>query len=87
MDADYVNSSSNAVQKIIDEKLQSVLGHFQRYFNDGVIVESRGAAFGGYGSFLPMHQHSPLIRSDPKTPQISQNYNRPRSPNNLHLEI
>ncbi|KAL6551375.1 hypothetical protein OROMI_021863 [Orobanche minor] len=24
-----------------DEKLQSVLGHFQRYFNDGVIVESR----------------------------------------------
>ncbi|KAL6561410.1 hypothetical protein OROMI_017011 [Orobanche minor] len=70
----------------LDEKLQSVLGHFQRYFNDGVIVESRGAAFGGYGSFLPMHQHSPLIRSDPKTPQISQNYNRPRSPNNLHLE-
>ncbi|KAK1390481.1 CW-type domain-containing protein [Heracleum sosnowskyi] len=70
----------------IDEKLQSVLGHFQKYFDGGVIVENQGAAFGGYGSFLPMHQRCPLVKSDPKTPQISQNYNRPRSPNNLHLE-
>ncbi|KAL8121590.1 cysteine-tryptophan domain-containing zinc finger protein 3-like [Apium graveolens] len=70
----------------IDEKLQNLLGHFQKYFEGGVIVEKQGAAFGGYGSFLPMHQRSPLVKSEPKTPQISQSYNRPRFPNNLHLE-
>lgn len=46
-----------------------------------------GAAYGGYGSFLPMHQRSPLVRSDTKTPQISQSYNRPRSPNDIDLEV
>ncbi|KAK1385956.1 hypothetical protein POM88_023691 [Heracleum sosnowskyi] len=74
MDADCVNLSSYAVQQVIavsslfslkhlnDEKLQSVLGHFQKYFDGGVIVENQGAAFGGYGSFLPMHQRCPLVK-------------------------
>ncbi|KAK1359994.1 hypothetical protein POM88_044468 [Heracleum sosnowskyi] len=95
MDADCVNLNSYAVQQVIavsslfslkhlnDEKLQSVLGHFQKYFDGGVIVENQGAAFGGYGSFLPMHQRCPLVKSDPKTPQISQNYNRPRDEDEL----
>ncbi|KAK1390499.1 hypothetical protein POM88_018677 [Heracleum sosnowskyi] len=97
MDADCVNLSSYAVQQVIavsslfslkhlnDEKLQSVLGHFQKYFDGGVIVENQGAAFGGYGSFLPMHQRCPLVKSDPKTPQISQNYNRPRRVNHPNI--
>ncbi|KAK1385922.1 hypothetical protein POM88_023657 [Heracleum sosnowskyi] len=68
---------------VLDEKLQSVLGHFQKYFDGGVIVENQGAAFGGYGSFLPMHQRCPLVKSDRKTPQISQNYNRPRDEDEL----
>ncbi|XP_042397910.1 cysteine-tryptophan domain-containing zinc finger protein 7-like isoform X1 [Zingiber officinale] len=45
----------------IDEKLQNVLGHFQKEFEAGVSAENLGAKFGGYGSFLPTYQRSPKI--------------------------
>ncbi|KAK6913796.1 Zinc finger, CW-type, partial [Dillenia turbinata] len=53
----------------IDEKIQDVLGHFQKDFEGGVSAENLGAKFGGYGSFLPMYQRSPPILFEPKTPQ------------------
>ncbi|XP_059632711.1 cysteine-tryptophan domain-containing zinc finger protein 7-like [Cornus florida] len=65
----------------IDEKLQSVLGHFQKDFEGGVSAENLGAKFGGYGSFLPTYQ-----RSQPKSPHRVQNHSIPRSPNNLPVE-
>lgn len=61
----------------IDEKLQDVLGHFQKDFEGGVSAENLGPKFGGYGSFLPTYQRSP--------PEVHSN-NRPRSPNNTHFE-
>ncbi|XP_021909054.1 LOW QUALITY PROTEIN: uncharacterized protein LOC110823074 [Carica papaya] len=69
----------------IDEKLQDVLGHFQKDFEGGVSAETLGAKFGGYGSFLPAYQRSP-IWSHPKSPLKVQSYNTLRSPNNLLLE-
>ncbi|MCD7460186.1 hypothetical protein HAX54_043035 [Datura stramonium] len=70
----------------IDEKLQSVLGHFQKDFEGGVSAENLGAKFGGYGSFLPTYQRSPSILSQPRTPQRSQNQGTSRSPNRLASE-
>ncbi|XP_042475090.1 cysteine-tryptophan domain-containing zinc finger protein 7-like isoform X2 [Macadamia integrifolia] len=70
----------------IDEKLQDVLGHFQKDFEGGVSAENLGAKFGGYGSFLPTYQRSPSVWSHPITPPIVQNHNTPRSPNHLPLE-
>ncbi|KAK7284681.1 hypothetical protein RJT34_19431 [Clitoria ternatea] len=69
----------------IDEKIQDVLGHFQKDFEGGVSAENLGAKFGGYGSFLPTYQRSP-VWSHPKTPQKFHSQNTPRSPNNLQLE-
>nr|KYP71330.1 hypothetical protein KK1_010585 [Cajanus cajan] len=69
----------------IDEKIQDVLGHFQKDFEGGVSAENLGSKFGGYGSFLPTHQRSP-VWSRPRTPQKNQGQNTPRSPNNLQLE-
>ncbi|KZV21543.1 hypothetical protein F511_11036 [Dorcoceras hygrometricum] len=43
----------------IGEKLQDVLGHFQKDFEGGISAENLGAKFGGYGSFLPTYQRSP----------------------------
>ncbi|CAM9000278.1 unnamed protein product [Rhodiola kirilowii] len=67
----------------LDEKLHSVLGHFQKDFEGGVSAENLGAKFGGYGSFLPTYQRSP-IGSHPRTLSI-QNHAL-RSPGNLQLE-
>ncbi|XP_024007803.1 uncharacterized protein LOC18994557 isoform X2 [Eutrema salsugineum] len=47
----------------IDEKLENVLGHFQKDFEGGVSAENLGAKFGGYGSFLSMYQRSPACKS------------------------
>ncbi|GAV83365.1 zf-CW domain-containing protein [Cephalotus follicularis] len=69
----------------IDEKLQDVLGHFQKDFEGGVSAENLGAKFGGYGSFLPSYQRSP-VWPHPKTPPKVQNGNIPRSPKDLQLE-
>ncbi|XP_034685577.1 uncharacterized protein LOC117914375 isoform X2 [Vitis riparia] len=70
----------------IGEKLQDVLGHFQKDFEGGVSAENLGAKFGGYGSFLPTYQRSSSIWSHPKTPQRVQNYNKAISPNTLLME-
>ncbi|KAK2992006.1 hypothetical protein RJ640_014867 [Escallonia rubra] len=67
----------------IDEKVQNVLGHFQKDFEGGVSAENLGAKFGGYGSFLPTYQRSWL---QPKTPQRAQNNGTPRSPTSFHVE-
>ncbi|TKY61810.1 MORC family CW-type zinc finger protein 4 [Spatholobus suberectus] len=69
----------------IDEKIQDVLGHFQKDFEGGVSAENLGAKFGGYGSFLPTHQRSP-VWSHPRTPKKNNGQHTPRSPNNLQLE-
>ena len=45
-----------------------------------------GAKFGGYGSFLPTHQRSP-VWSNPRPPLKVHGQNTPRSPNNLQLEV
>ena len=45
-----------------------------------------GAKFGGYGSFLPTYQRSP-VWSHPRTPQKIHGQNTPRSPNILQLEV
>ncbi|XP_043708748.1 cysteine-tryptophan domain-containing zinc finger protein 7-like isoform X2 [Telopea speciosissima] len=70
----------------IDEKLQDVLGHFQKDFEGGVSAENLGAKFGGYGSFLPTYQRSPSVWSQPRSPPKVQNNNMQRSPNHLSLE-
>ncbi|CAM8987832.1 unnamed protein product [Rhodiola kirilowii] len=67
----------------LDEKLQSVLGHFQKDFEGGVSAENLGAKFGGYGSFLPTYQRSPVC-SHPRTPKV-QNHAL-RSPSNFQFE-
>ncbi|KAH7517109.1 hypothetical protein FEM48_Zijuj09G0027500 [Ziziphus jujuba var. spinosa] len=69
----------------LDEKLQDVLGHFQKDFEGGVSAENLGAKFGGYGSFLPTYQRSPVC-SHPRTPPKVQKHSTPRSPNNLQVE-
>ncbi|KAL3531438.1 hypothetical protein ACH5RR_010760 [Cinchona calisaya] len=70
----------------LDEKLHDVLGHFQKDFEGGVSAENLGSKFGGYGSFLPTYQRSPLW-SHPRTPpEVYDNHNTPRSPNNMPLE-
>ncbi|XP_047314986.1 cysteine-tryptophan domain-containing zinc finger protein 3-like isoform X2 [Impatiens glandulifera] len=71
----------------IDEKIQNVLGHFQKDFEGGISAENLGAKYGGYGSFLPTYQRSPSIWCQPKTPQNVQNYSMPRSPNNSSFEV
>ncbi|KAK7303813.1 hypothetical protein RJT34_14730 [Clitoria ternatea] len=68
-----------------DERIQNVLGHFQKDFEGGVSAESLGPIFGGYGSFLPTYERSPCFKSHPKTPQ--RNHNSPNSTINLHSEV
>ncbi|KAJ0245221.1 Uncharacterized protein HA466_0186910 [Hirschfeldia incana] len=51
----------------IDDKLENVLGHFQKDFEGGVVsAENLGAKYGGYGSFLSMYQRSPVGKSPPQ---------------------
>ncbi|XP_068310172.1 cysteine-tryptophan domain-containing zinc finger protein 3-like [Pyrus communis] len=69
----------------IDDRIQDVLGHFQKEFEGEVSAENLGAKWGGYGSFLPSYQRSP-VWSHPKTPQKVHNYSLLKSPNNLKLE-
>jgi hypothetical protein len=47
---------------------------------------STGAKFGGYGSFLPTYQRSP-VWSHPRTSPKIQHFNASRSPNHLQLEV
>lgn len=73
----------------IDEKLQHVLGHFQKEFEGGVSAETLGAKFGGYGSFLPAYQRSPpILLSQPKSPaKVPPLHSLSRSPYNLQPEV
>ncbi|KAL0715052.1 hypothetical protein Bca4012_022031 [Brassica carinata] len=66
----------------IDDKLQNILGHFKKDFEGDFSAENLGAKFGGYGSFLPTYQRSPLW-SYPKTPAKPQTSPGTRSPNIL----
>ncbi|XP_073148943.1 cysteine-tryptophan domain-containing zinc finger protein 3-like isoform X2 [Henckelia pumila] len=69
----------------IGEKLESVLGHFQKDFEGGVSAENLGAKFGGYGSFLPTYQRSPSL-SRAKSPPKVNNCDTPVSPRKLRTE-
>lgn len=69
----------------LDEKVQDVLGHFQKDFEGGVSAENLGAKFGGYGSFLPTYQRSPSW-SHPRTPPEVCNHKKSIFPNNIQLE-
>nr|KYP50137.1 hypothetical protein KK1_028121 [Cajanus cajan] len=66
----------------IDEKIQHVLGHFQKDFEGGVSAENLGAKFGGYGSFLPTHERSPCFWSQPRSPQRNHS-----SPNYIIIQV
>ncbi|XP_020597602.1 uncharacterized protein LOC110037325 isoform X2 [Phalaenopsis equestris] len=67
----------------IDVKLQHVLGHVQREFEDGVSVENFGAKFGDYGSFLPTYKRSPSILSQLRSPPKDTSHTVVKSPNGL----
>ncbi|XP_039048237.1 cysteine-tryptophan domain-containing zinc finger protein 3-like isoform X3 [Hibiscus syriacus] len=60
-DCDDITDPENDLSSLsyIDEKIQNVLGHFQKDFEGGVSAENLGAKFGGYGSFLPTYTRSP----------------------------
>ncbi|XP_023739192.1 cysteine-tryptophan domain-containing zinc finger protein 3 [Lactuca sativa] len=60
----------------IDQRLQNVLGHFQKDFEGGMSAEILGPKFGGYGSFLPSYKQVPTVHSHSKTPQTVQNFNK-----------
>ncbi|KAL4309994.1 hypothetical protein GQ457_01G053600 [Hibiscus cannabinus] len=67
-DCDAITDPENDLSSLsyIDEKIQNVLGHFQKDFEGGVSAENLGAKFGGYGSFLPTYTRSPPPKGPPK---------------------
>ncbi|KAG9132776.1 hypothetical protein Leryth_014062 [Lithospermum erythrorhizon] len=65
----------------IDDKIQNVLGHFQKEFEGVVFTQNLGAKYGDYGSFLPMYRRSPPNLSHP-SPRV-QNQSTSRSSCNL----
>ncbi|KAJ8491510.1 hypothetical protein OPV22_013231 [Ensete ventricosum] len=71
----------------IDKKIQDVLGHFQKDFEAGLSAENLGAKFGGYGSFLPTYQRSPLILSQPRSAQDVPNQTVTKSPYNPSVKV
>ncbi|CAN6306654.1 unnamed protein product, partial [Urochloa humidicola] len=62
----------------IDEKLQHVLGHFQKDF-EGVSAKNLGSKCDEYGSFLPTYQLSPLLHQS-RSSHIAANISTSRSP-------
>ncbi|XP_017630350.1 cysteine-tryptophan domain-containing zinc finger protein 3 isoform X3 [Gossypium arboreum] len=82
---DYDAENDLSSLSYIDEKIQHVLGHFQKDFEGGVSAENLGAKFGGYGSFLPTYTRSPSW-PHPKSPPKVQSSDAPRSLNNMSLE-
>ncbi|GAV73139.1 zf-CW domain-containing protein [Cephalotus follicularis] len=83
-DNDDNNIDPDIALSYIDDKLQNVLGHFQKDFEGGLSVENLGAKFGGYGSFLPAYERSSYIFSCPKTPHSKSS--NTRSPENFRME-
>ncbi|KAK8326611.1 hypothetical protein V6Z12_A11G129800 [Gossypium hirsutum] len=82
---DYDAENDLSSLSYIDEKIQHVLGHFQKDFEGGVSAENLGAKFGGYGSFLLTYTRSPSW-PHPKSPPKVQSSDAPRSLNNMSLE-
>ncbi|XP_022876551.1 uncharacterized protein LOC111394790 isoform X2 [Olea europaea var. sylvestris] len=84
-DGDASTIDPDITLSYIGEKLQNVLGHFQKDFEGGVSAENLGAKFGGYGSFLPTYQRSPSSSRPKSSPEV-HNYSAPKFLNNLHSE-
>lgn len=64
----------------IDEKLQKLLGHFQKDYEGGVCAENSGSQMGGYGSFL-YPERSLSVISQSRSPAVPPNHgNASRSP-------
>nr|KJB23213.1 hypothetical protein B456_004G086900 [Gossypium raimondii]KJB23215.1 hypothetical protein B456_004G086900 [Gossypium raimondii]KJB23219.1 hypothetical protein B456_004G086900 [Gossypium raimondii]KJB23220.1 hypothetical protein B456_004G086900 [Gossypium raimondii] len=86
-DYDATTDTENDLSSLsyIDEKLQHVLGHFQKDFEGGVSAENLGAKFGGYGSFLPTYTRSPGWPHPNGSPKV-QSWHAPRSPPKMPLE-
>nr|GEW53911.1 cullin, conserved site-containing protein [Tanacetum cinerariifolium] len=70
----------------IDQRIEDVLGAFQKDFEGLVTTKSLGPVGGFYGSFLPMYKHPPPITSQTKPLQIVPNFSTRRAPNNHRLE-
>ncbi|GKV04956.1 hypothetical protein SLEP1_g17033 [Rubroshorea leprosula] len=83
-DYDDASVDPDIALSYIGEKVQDVLGHFQKDFEGGVSAENLGAKFGGYGSFLPTYQRSPAW-SHPRIPPKAQSHTV-KSPKNLQVE-
>ncbi|KAB2016287.1 hypothetical protein ES319_D08G085900v1 [Gossypium barbadense] len=86
-DYDATTDTENDLSSLsyIDEKLQHVLGHFQKDFEGGVSAENLGAKFGGYGSFLPTYTLSQGWPHPNGSPKV-QSWHAPRSPPKMPLE-
>ncbi|KHG00168.1 MORC family CW-type zinc finger protein 4 [Gossypium arboreum] len=86
-DYDATTDTENDLSSLsyIDEKIQHVLGHFQKDFEGGVSAENLGAKFGGYGSFLPTYTRSPGWPHPNSSPKV-QSWHAPRSPPKMPLE-
>ncbi|KAG5220130.1 type inositol 1,4,5-trisphosphate phosphatase [Salix suchowensis] len=65
MDNDDRNIDIDVALSYIDDRIQDILGQYQKDFEGGVSADTLGARFGGYGTFLPTYQRSPSIRSNP----------------------
>ncbi|KAI3805933.1 hypothetical protein L1987_21821 [Smallanthus sonchifolius] len=87
-DDDYDDSTIDPDVSLsyIDEKIQNVLGHCQKDFEGGISAENLGAKFGGYGSFLPTYQRSPVCPNANTRPK-DLNCSAPVSPNNAHIKV
>ncbi|KAG9142785.1 hypothetical protein Leryth_005540 [Lithospermum erythrorhizon] len=82
---DETNIDPDVTMSYIDEKIQDILGQFQKDFEGGVSAENLGAKFGWYGSFLPTCARSPA-RSQQRTALEVIDGNTTKSPRILDPE-
>ncbi|GAA0152761.1 hypothetical protein LIER_11159 [Lithospermum erythrorhizon] len=83
---DAINIDPDVTLSYIDEKIEDILGHFQKDFEGGVVsAENLGPKFGGYGSFLPSQAPSPACSQQMTTSEVFDG-NTPRSPIILDYE-
>ncbi|XP_011023642.1 PREDICTED: uncharacterized protein LOC105125054 isoform X2 [Populus euphratica] len=76
---DYTNNDDRNIDidvalSYIDDRIQDILGQYQKDFEGGVSADTLGARFGGYGTFLPTYQRSPSIWSNPVAQQKVQSH-------------
>nr|GFD45200.1 hypothetical protein [Tanacetum cinerariifolium] len=57
-----------------DQRIENVLGPFQKKFEGLVTTESLGPMAGYYGSFLPMYKRPHPITSQMKPLQVVPNF-------------